>query len=356
MSIERRKQTIADIEEFEVDAFVVTSLVNVRYLSGFTGSNAALLVSPGEVRLFTDPRYTIRASEEADCAVQIATGSLLDAVSKLIRKRRWKRIAIEQQRISYASVLELQHKLGPGVELKAIGPIVEKRRWVKQPAELDHIRASVKTNSRAFDKAVARLKASMSEGDLAAELEYQMRRLGAEKPAFETIVASGPRSALPHASPTTEKLGTDRLLLVDMGAVQGGYCSDMTRMLHLGKPGGKARKLFKAVLEAQLAALDSVKQGVSAGSVDRKARNVLSAQGYGDYFVHSTGHGLGLEIHESPRLGRHDKTILQEGMVVTIEPGAYIEGFGGVRIEDTVVVGRNGCEILTPTPKDLKVL
>jgi len=194
----------------------------------------------------------------------------------------------------------------------------------------------------------------MTETDLAAELEYRMRRNGAEKPSFETIVASGARTALPHAQPTTERL--HKLLLVDMGCMQAGYASDMTRMLHLGQPGAQTRKLYKAVLEAQLAAIAAVRAGIQAGHVDRAARKVLKAHGFEKEFVHSTGHGLGLEIHEDPRLGKRNGTFLQAGMAITIEPGAYIEGAGGVRIEDTVLVTETGCEILTPTPKELVIV
>jgi Xaa-Pro aminopeptidase len=181
-----------------------------------------------------------------------------------------------------------------------------------------------------------------------------MRRNGAEKPSFETIVASGARTALPHAQPTSEKL--HKLLLVDMGCMQAGYASDMTRMLHLGKPGPETRKLYKAVLESQLAAIGAVRSGVKAGDIDRAARRVLKAHGFEKQFVHSTGHGLGLEIHEPPRLGKRDTTYLEAGMVITIEPGAYIEGVGGVRVEDTVLVTETGCEILTPTPKELLIV
>src|SRR3974390_2719039 len=189
----------------------------------------------------------------------------------------------------------------------------------------------------------------MKEQDLAAELEYRMRRLGAEKPAFETIVAGGKRGALPHAQPTAARLETGGLVVVDMGAVQDGYCSDMTRMLFLGSPGPKVKRTYRAVLEAQAAAIEAVRPGVSTAYVDRQARKVLQGYGLDAAFVHSTGHGLGLEIHERPRIGKTDKERLEAGMAITIEPGVYLEGFGGIRIEDTVVVTAAGCEILTPT-------
>jgi len=196
----------------------------------------------------------------------------------------------------------------------------------------------------------------MTERDLAAEIEYRMRRLGAEKPSFETIVAGGRRSALPHAEPTAAVLRNGQLVVVDMGAFCDGYASDMTRMLFLGTPGARVKRVYRAVLEAQLAGVDAVRPGTTASRVDAAARRVLRGYGYERAFVHSTGHGLGLEIHEPPRLGKRDKTILRPGMAVTVEPGVYLEGFGGVRIEDTVEVTRTGCNILTPTSKELRVI
>jgi Xaa-Pro aminopeptidase len=353
---QRRDVLVQQLPHLGVDCLLVSSLPNIRYLSGFTGSNALLLVSARTSTLFSDPRYTIRAKEESDCTVVIAKGVLYASVSKQIAARKWRNVGIEQGKISYAAYLDLKKVLPAKTTLTPLPPMVEQQRMVKSDSEIEMIRRSVLTNSAAFEKTVARLKVTSTENDLAAELEYQMRRLGAEKPAFETIVASGSRSALPHAQPTSEPLTTDRLLLVDMGAVQAGYCSDMTRMLHRGKPGPKARQLFKAVLEAQLAAVDAVRENVNAGAVDRAARKILRAHGLDKLFVHSTGHGLGLEIHEPPRIGKRDTTQLKAGMVITIEPGAYMEGFGGVRIEDTVLVTKTGCEILTPTRKELLVV
>jgi Xaa-Pro aminopeptidase len=243
-----------------------------------------------------------------------------------------------------------------GASLEPVNNWIEQLRMVKTPAEIALIRRSVDTNSKAFDQAVRRVKPGMKESDLAAELEYRMRRLGAEKPSFDTIVAGGSRSALPHAQPTSARLANGQLVVVDMGALQDGYCSDMTRMLFLGSPTPKVKRMYRAVLEAQLAAIDAVRAGALTRAVDAAARKVLKGYGLDKAFVHSTGHGLGLEIHEPPRVGRKDKTRLQAGMAITIEPGVYLEGFGGIRIEDTVVVTDHGCEILTPTSKDLHVV
>lgn len=352
----RREAAARALREAEVDAALISALPNVRYLTGFTGSNALLLLAPGSATLFTDPRYTLQAAGETRCKVVIASKGLDEAAARALSRKRWRRIGIEKNRISYAEFAQFQERFPRTLTLVPLPPLVENLRMVKSPAEIELIRRSVQTTSRAFDKALARLKPGWTETRLAAEIDYQMRLHGADGNAFESIVAAGPRSALPHARPTREPIGSNRLLLLDVGAVQDGYSSDMTRVVHLGKPGAKARKLYRAVLEAQLAAIDAVRAGVTAGSVDEAARRALRRSGFHRFFVHSTGHGLGLEIHESPRIGRKDETRLQAGMAITIEPGVYLEGFGGVRIEDTVVVTANGCEVLTPTPKELLAL
>jgi len=343
--------------ELKIDAMLVSALPNVRYLSGFTGSNGLLLVTPESTTLFTDPRYTIRASEECSCKVKtVAKGHLELAAIQTIARKGLKKIGFEASRTIYDSYRRLKEELPLGVSLKPVGPVIEKLRMIKNDKEIAQIRQSVQTNSKAFEETIQELQKGAKESEIAAMLEYKMRLFGAEKPAFETIVAAGDRSAMPHAEPSERKTGTDELLLIDMGSCQSGYMSDMTRTMVVGKPSSKIRRLYDAVLEAQLAAIDAVKPGVKAGHVDRQARKVLEAEGLGKSFVHSTGHGLGLEIHEPPRIGRKDPTRLEAGMVITIEPGAYIRGFGGVRIEDTVLVTKTGCEILTPTSKELILL
>jgi Xaa-Pro aminopeptidase len=343
--------------QLKVDALLVSAPPNVRYLCGFTGDNGLLLVTPESQTLFTDPRFTIQAAGECSCEVKTVTKTPLDqAALQMVRRKRLKRVGFEAARISYEVYQRLAKNLPRGYTLVPAGPVVDRLRMLKSADEIARIRRSVLTNSQAFEKAVRSIRAGVRESALAAELEYQMRRLGAEKPAFETIVAAGARSALPHAQPTSRKLANHELLLIDMGACQDGYMSDMTRVLFLGTPSRRVRSMYNAVLKAQLAAIDAVRPGVTAAYVDRAARRVLEQEGLGKEFVHSTGHGLGLEIHEGPRLGRRDKTRLESDMAVTIEPGAYIRDFCGIRIEDTVLVTRNGCEILTPTSKELRLL
>ena len=343
--------------ELKIDALLVSALPNIRYLSGFTGDNGLLLVTPESQTLFTDPRFMIQASQECTCAIKIAPKGPVDPYAlEAIRRKKLKRVGFEATRMVYDVHRRLKEALPLAATLKPIGPVIEQLRMVKSKEEIARIRLSVQTNSQAFEKTVQSIRPGVSESHIAAELEFQMRRLGAEKAAFETIVAAGPRSALPHARPGDRKVGADELLLIDMGACQDGYMSDMTRMLFFGKLNTRIRDMYKAVLKAQLAAIAAVHEGITTGQVDQKARQVLESEGLGKAFVHSTGHGLGLEIHEPPRVGRRDKTRLQAGMVITIEPGAYIRDFGGIRIEDTVLVTKNGCEILTPTSKELMVL
>jgi Xaa-Pro aminopeptidase len=338
-----------------VDAILVTALSNVRYLAGFSGSNAALLLTGKRSLLFTDPRYQTQASLECDCETRIGKGPLLAEVNKNLKRLAVRRLGFERGRVSFEAY-DFLRRAAKGIRLIPVAGAIEQLRAIKSASEIGTIKASVELNSAALEKALQAFRHGITEIDLAAEIEYKMRQLGADGPAFETIVASGLRTALPHAHPSAAPIKTDQLLLIDMGALVAGYSSDMTRTYAVGRLVPKAKRIYRAVLESQLAAIDAVRAGVQSSSVDRAARNVLRRHGFDKFFIHSTGHGLGLEIHESPRIGRKEATTLEPGMAITIEPGVYVEGFGGVRIEDTVVVVERGCQILTPTRKDLLVL
>jgi Xaa-Pro aminopeptidase len=352
-----RRQTVASgLAERKLDALLIAFSPNLRYLTGFTGSNGNLLLMPDGAILFTDPRYQIQAGQETTCHLKIAKGPLVLDIAIALKRLRLRRIGYEPARMTCDLFESLQGRLPMKASMTAVSGWIEQMRTIKSAAEMERIRRSVETNSRAFEETVARVCPGMKEQDLAAELEYSMRRLGAEKPSFETIVAAGARGALPHAQPTAATLKQGSLVVVDMGAFQEGYASDMTRMLFLGSPSTKVKRTYRAVLEAQLAAIDAVRAGVSTAQVDRQARRVLKGYGLDQAFVHSTGHGLGLEIHEPPRIGKRDKGRLAAGMAITIEPGVYLEGFGGIRIEDTVEVTESGCRILTPTSKDLRTI
>lgn len=355
---ERRRSLAAQLAPNKTDAILVTFLPNVRYLTGFTGSNGMLLLlESGEATFFTDPRYRIQASAEVDCRTKVCTRHLLPDVVALARKRKIAALGFEKSRLSYEQYEALKSTLPARAALEPLASVIEAQRMVKSAKEIALIRRSVELNSQAFESGLrAARRGRTTEAGLAAHIDYEMRKRGAERPSFETIVAAGERSALPHAQPSQRLLGKNELLLIDMGATLDGYASDMTRVVFLGRPNGRIKRLYRAVWESQQAAIDAVRPGVTAGFVDRKAREALKKHKLDKAFVHSTGHGLGLEIHEPPRLGKGDKSRLVEGMAITIEPGVYLEGFGGVRIEDTVVVTRSGCEVLTPTSKELREL
>jgi Xaa-Pro aminopeptidase len=351
--VEQRCQAAsARLPEHKIDALLVSSPASVRYLTGFAGSNGLLLLTGPEAHFFTDPRYSLEAARQLTCRVHVAKKPLIDAAAALIKRKRLKKIGFETTWMSHEDFAKLKEALPLGAGLHPIGRIIEEQRMVKSPAEIALIRRSVQANSEAYARTLKRVCVGVREQDIAAELDFQMRMLGAEKTAFETIVAAGERSALPHARPSAYRLEENELLLIDMGATLDGYCSDMTRVAYTGTPPRRVRAMYRAVLEAQLAGIDSVRPGITAGKVDRVVRGVLKLHKLDKQFTHSTGHGLGLEIHEPPRLGKKDKTRLQAGMTITIEPGVYIEGVGGIRIEDTVLVTEKGCEVLTPTAKE----
>ncbi|MCC7153199.1 MAG: aminopeptidase P family protein [Bryobacterales bacterium] len=343
---ERRRRLLDQLVEHKLPGLAVSHLPNVRYLCGFTGSNGLLVVTHSRTVLYTDPRYTLQADEETDCAVRIVRGSLWDAVAPV------RGLGFESDKLTHAAWMAAS-KIMP---LKPVCGLVERLRMVKSEDEIRQIQDSVQVAAKAYARSLRAFRPGMTEKDLAAEIDHQVRKAGAEGPAFETIVAAGPRSALPHAKPTSQSIRTNQILLIDMGASLNGYASDMTRVVHTGTPGRKARSLYNAVLEAQLAAIDCIRPGIRAAQVDAVARRVLKEHHLDKAFQHSTGHGLGLEIHENPRLGKKDETPLESGMVVTVEPGAYLEGFGGVRIEDTVLVTKTGVEVLTPAAKELLAL
>ncbi len=353
---QRRRAIAARLPELKIDALLVSSPANVRYLSGYSGSNGLVLIGPKQAHFFTDPRYGQEAGRTITAKVHVAKGPLIAAAAALAKRKKWKKIGFESENMSVSAYGKLKEDLPLGFSLVPVGRVNEEQRMLKSPAEIAKIRRSVDLNSEAFARTIRRVKVGTRENEIAAELEYQIRTLGAEKPSFETIVASGERSALPHSTPGARALQGNELLLIDMGASLDGYASDMTRMAYAGSPSGRVREMYRAVLEAQFAALDAVHAGVPAEKVDAAARSVLKKFKLDRYFVHSTGHGLGLEIHEPPRIGKKDKTPLQAGMAITIEPGVYLPGVGGIRIEDTVVVTETGCDILTPTPKELMTL
>lgn len=347
---------------------LVTHLPNVRYLCGFTGSAGVLAISlpkrgPARLAFFTDGRYTAQAAEEVKGArVVIAKGvALNEAVAWLSRAKPASALLLEAEKLSFLQVNALK-KASPGISWKPASGLIERLRMIKDPDELEKLWAAVQLASSVFDPVIAEIKPGVTENAIAAQLEFMCRRLGAERMSFETLVSSGARSAMPHGRASMSAVPQRGFVILDYGVIVAGYCSDMTRTVHVGKPGNDEIKLYDVVRQAQEAGIAAVKEGVPASAVDTAARSVIERAGFGKFFTHSTGHGVGLEIHESPGLRKPspDKKakpeLLQAGMVVTIEPGIYIPGKGGVRIEDMVHVTSTGCDVLTPTAKDMIVL
>ena len=350
---EQRRRAVADsLAEHKVDALLVSSPANVRYLTGYTGSNGLALITPLESHFITDPRYAIEVQSTITAKVHISKVPLIKTAIGIIKRKKIKHLGFEPVWTDYEQYKKIEDALGLGDSLQPVSGVVENLRMAKSPAEVAKIRRAVEANSEAFWRVLRRIRPRSTEQEVAAELDFQMRRLGAEKTSFETIVACGPRSASPHVRPTDHRIGLNELVLIDMGATLDGYNSDMTRMAYMGAPPRRIQSMYRAVAEAQLAALDAVRPGVAVSKVDRAARDVLQQHKLEKEFVHSTGHGLGLEIHEAPKIGKKEKTKLRAGMVITIEPGAYVQDLGGIRIEDTVLVTETGCEVLTPTPKE----
>jgi Xaa-Pro aminopeptidase len=349
---------------FRSDALLVTHLPNIRYICGFTGSAAILLVGNSRATLFTDSRYTLQARQEVhDASTIIAPHGLLRALGEALKARRGTiRLAFSPAQLTVAQKDALQLTVGARLRWLSAPDLIERLRAVKDAAELALMRQSARLISDVWSSAVRNVKPGVSELAVAADIERSMKLQGASGPSFETIVASGPRSAWPHARPTPKLLRKNELVVLDQGAILRDYCSDMTRTVFLGRSAvgaragvrsnNKLRSLYAAVLEAQEAAIAAIRPGVSAASVDAAARKVFKRLGLDRYFTHSTGHGLGLEIHEMPRLGRAEETVLQQGMVVTVEPGVYIEGMGGIRIEDEVLVTSRGAEVLTTASRE----
>lgn len=354
--LDRRERALSAAAGLKLDALLVSSLPNIRYLTGFTGDNALLLLEPSQSILFTDPRYLFQAQKESDCRVRCVRRSLLREAVAWIQRRKLRRLGIEPQHLNYAQYRQLDDSLPEGFDLLPTERLVEILRSVKSPEEVDLIRQSALITCQALEQTLPLLRPGVSELDIAAELIYRMHKLGADAPAFDPIVAFGRNSALPHARPGPSQLKAKDIILIDCGVFYRGYASDLTRVFHCGSPPSAIRRLHKAVVEAQRAALDAARPGVRASLVDRAARNALLKQGLARAFLHATGHGLGLEIHELPRLGASERSRLEAGMAVTIEPGVYWQESGGIRIEDTVVIRPQGCEILTPASKELVII
>ena len=351
----RERLSAADCE-----ALLVTNLVNIRYLTGFTGSAGLLLVLPDELVLVTDGRYRFQSAEQlasagVDARIEIGTvpeqKDAMNAAAKAVG-----RLGLEATNVTWARQRTFATDWFPSAELVPTENLVEELRRVKDDGELARMAAAAKVADDALARVKPLLRDGITEAEFAVALDFEIRRLGASGNSFETIVASGPNGAKPHARPSDRTIEAGDLVVLDFGAIVDGYCSDMTRTVCVGQPANATlQKMVDVVAASQSAGVDAVRAGKSCKEIDDVCRQVIADAGWREAFMHSTGHGVGLDIHEAPYVATTSEDTLVAGHVVTVEPGVYLAEFGGVRIEDTVVVTEDGCYPLTHTPKDLIV-
>ncbi len=364
MNYKKRVQKLqASLRGKKLGGLLVTQPENRRYLCGFRGgdngiqeSSGVLFVpSKGPVHLITDSRFQLQAEEEAPlCTVHVFAKTRNELICELAKELKLTSLGFESDYTLHSAVGELESALKK-IRLVPTTNMVEKMRLIKDEEEIELLRQSVRLNEAVFEKIYSSLMDYSSEIEVALALESTMRTMGAERPAFATIVASGEHGAQPHAIPSNDELHSGGSFTIDMGVVLNGYCSDMTRTFCYGRPSQKYMQIHRIVRKAQLAGIEAIRAGVTGASVDKAARRVIEEAGFGEYFGHGLGHGVGLAIHEDPRLSRLNNKKLKAGMVVTVEPGIYIPGWGGIRLEDMVVVREDGCERLNTNDTWLNV-
>ena len=337
-----------------LDAFIIASTENRRYLSGFTGTSAMLVVLLNKAYLLTDFRYIEQATTQATEFEIVDSGSdFFQSVKDLAQDA--KRIGFEEDYTTYDMYLKLKEALSKG-ELVEQAKVLTGLRSIKDSKELDKLRQAVRIADEAFTHIIKFVKPGMTEEEVSLELEFNMRKAGASGGSFDFIVASGWRSAMPHGVASSKTLQRGEIVTLDFGAVYQGYCSDITRTFALGEADDKQREIYEIVLKAQLAGIAAIKPGLKGKEVDAVSRKIIDDAGYSKNFGHGLGHAVGLAIHESPRLSLREEQVIEPGMVLTVEPGIYLPDWGGVRIEDMIVVTENGCEVLTQAPKEFIII
>jgi Xaa-Pro aminopeptidase len=350
----RQKALLSELTKRRLGGLLVTHPASWYYLTGFTGDAGALVVTGRGVALITDGRFTAQAADETS-GVKIVRqqGPLAAAIGQFLRSARARSVGFDSSRVSVAQFEAMRKAGGSQLRWAAAPGMVEALRARKDEGELVRMRRAAVIADKVIQGAMKLLKPGIRELEVSAEIEYQMKSLGASGSAFETIVASGKNSAYPHARPTSKRLRKNELVVLDLGVILAHYCSDISRTLVIGKATPRVRQWHRAVQEAQSAAIETVQAGVSCGEVDNAARKVLAGHDLESYFTHSTGHGLGIEVHEDPRVAKGQQQLLEPGNVITIEPGIYVPGVGGIRIEDDVAVYSGKTEVFTRTPRDL---
>ncbi len=346
-----------ELAKQDLDGVIINHPSNRFYLSGFTGSAGTVMVTPASAMLITDFRYTEQAQEQAP-HLEVIEHDLkkMDTLGELILREKAKRIGFEADFETFSTVEQQLKEKIENVEWVPTQNFVEKFRNYKSPEELEYLQKAVDLADLALEHICGFIKPGMKERDVALELEFFMRKKGAKGSSFEIIVASGPRGSLPHGIASDKEIKEGDLVVIDMGARLNGYASDVTRTFAIGKAGEKEKEIYNTVLEAQLAAIEGIKPGMSGQEADKLSRDIISQKGYGNNFGHGLGHGIGIDVHESPRLSPISENTLEKGMVFTIEPGIYLPGWGGVRIEDIVVMEDDGVRSLTRAQKEFKII
>jgi Xaa-Pro aminopeptidase len=350
----RRRELRKELQKRQLDCLLVTHAPNYYYLTGFTGDSGMLVVAQDGATLITDGRFTTQAREEAPgIRVELQKGSLYPSTGDWLQQRKIRSAGFDFTQWTVAQTKAVRKACKSKCRMIEASGMVERLRMKKDAQELVVMRKAAVLAGEVLESVLPLLKPGVREDEIGAEIEYRMKKRGASGTSFETIVASGPRTALPHARPTSKRLKKNELVVLDLGAILAHYCSDITRTVCVGRAPLQVREWYRAVQTAQQAAIDAVQAGAACGAVDAAARDVLQKSSLDSYFVHSTGHGLGLEVHEDPRVARGQVIRLEAGNVITIEPGVYVEGVGGIRIEDDVVVRSQGNEVLTRVRRDL---
>jgi len=344
------------MSEKDLDAFIIINPVNVSYFSNFFGSAGVLIITEKDLKLITDSRYYEQAQEQAKGfdVIEKNTGDV-KFLAEVLKSLKIRRLGFEDNFINVGTYRKFEENF-ENIELVAQGDEIDKIRMVKEEWELDNIRKAQEIADKTVQYILNFIKPGIMEIELSIEMEYYAKKLGAEAIAFEPIIVSGKRSSLPHGKPSDKKLEIGDLITIDFGCVYRGYCSDMTRTFILGEVDAKAKEIYSIVLEAQERALQVLKSGIMAKDADMAARNFIAEKGYAENFGHGLGHGLGRLVHEAPRLSPTSEDVLLENMVVTVEPGIYVPGFGGVRIEDLVIIKNDGIENLTKTDKNITII
>jgi len=349
--LDRLRKLVADAG---LDAFIVTNLNNVSYLTGFSGSSGFVLVTPGKAFFITDFRYKSQSADEvAGYEIVIQKGRWTEDVSALVKDSGVKKLGFEGRNVSFDTHAALAKQL-EGVTLTPMSDAVERLRMIKDDDELRRITEAIRRAELGFTENLSRVSPKMLERETALGLEFNIRQNGSRKVPFDIIVASGPRAALPHGIASDKEMEEGETVVIDFGAEAYGYQSDLTRSGVLGEPTRKQSEIYDIVFEAQSRAIDMVRPGVPCKEIDLAARDYIKSKGYGDYFGHGLGHGVGVEVHEGPSVSYMSEDITKAGMVFTIEPGIYIPDWGGFRIEDMVVVTEDGCRVITSLPKEIR--